>query len=107
MYTAQLIHDLEQLPPEAQHQIEDFIVSIKSRYRSAPKTKLSEEEFVGMWRDRPEMQDSIQWVKNSRQSETTQGDKTIDPSDLFGLWAENPKNLTDIRKQAWQRSESE
>lgn len=69
MNTAQLLHDLEQLPPEAQHQVEDFIAFIKSRYQSVPKTKLSEEEFVGMWRDRPEMQDSTEWVKNTRQSE--------------------------------------
>jgi hypothetical protein len=69
MNTSQLIHDLEQLPPEAQHQIEDFIAFIKTRYQAAPKAKLSEEEFVGMWRDRSEMQDSTQWVKNTRHSE--------------------------------------
>ena len=33
----------------------------------------------------------------------TQGDKTIDPMDLFGLWKDHPKQLSDIRKQAWQR----
>jgi len=32
-----------------------------------------------------------------------QGDKTIDPMDLFGLWKDHPKQLSDIRKQAWQR----
>jgi hypothetical protein len=80
MNTAQLLNDLEQLPPEAQHQIEDFIAFIKTRYLS---------------------------VENKRQPEITKGDKNINPSDLFGLWAERPRNLTDIRKQAWQRSESE
>jgi len=80
MNTAQLLHDIEQLPPEAQHQIEDFIVFIKTRYQS---------------------------VESKRQPEITKGDKNINPFDLFGLWAERPRNLTDIRKQAWQRSESE
>jgi hypothetical protein len=41
-----------------------------------------------------------------QQAEITKGDKTIDPTDLFGLWAKQPRNLNDIRKQAWQRSES-
>ena len=80
MNTAQLLYDLEQLPPEALHQIENFIDFIKIRYQS---------------------------VENKRQPDITQGDKSINPSDLFGLWAKQPRNLTDIRKQAWQRSESE
>jgi hypothetical protein len=69
MNAAQLLNDIEQLPPEAQRQVEDFIAFIKSRYQSVNKTKLSDEEFVGMWSDRPEMQDSTQWVKETRQSE--------------------------------------
>lgn len=74
MNTAQLLNDIEQLPPEAQHQVEDFIAFIKTRYQPTTKTKLSEEEFVGMWSNRPEMQDSKQWVKNTRQSEWSKDD---------------------------------
>ena len=37
------------------------------------------------------------------QPKITKGDKTIDISDLFGIWQEQPKDLTEIRKQAWQR----
>ncbi|MDD5265976.1 MAG: hypothetical protein PHO08_02450 [Methylococcales bacterium] len=80
MNTAQLLYDIEQLPPEAQHQIEDFIVFIKTRYQS---------------------------VESKCKPDITQGDKNINPAGLFGLWAEQPRNLTEIRKQAWQRSESE
>jgi hypothetical protein len=79
MNTTQLLNDIEQLPPEAQHQVEDFIAFIKKRYQS---------------------------VENKRQPEITKGDKNINPADLFGLWAEQPRNIADIRKQAWQRSES-
>lgn len=68
------------------------------------KLKLSEEEFVGMWSNFPEMQDSTEWVNNKRQPKITKGDKTINPSELFGLWADQPRNLAGIRKQAWQRS---
>jgi len=79
MISAQLLNDIEQLPPEAQHQIEDFIELIKTRYQS---------------------------LENKRQPEITKGDKSINPADLFGLWAKQPRNISDIRKQAWQRSES-
>ncbi len=68
MNATQLVNDIEQLPLEAQHQIEDFIAFIKMRYQSA-KSKLSDEGFVGMWSDRAEMQDSTEWVKHNRQSE--------------------------------------
>ena len=31
------------------------------------------------------------------------GDKKIDPTSLFGIWANNPRSLENIRKDAWQR----
>jgi hypothetical protein len=101
---AQLLNDIEQLSPESQQKIEAFIISMKELYLPK-KTKLSEEEFVGMWGNRPEMQDSTEWVRNKRQPTITKGDKTIDPTEFFGMWKEQPKNLADIRKKAWQRSE--
>ena len=42
--------------------------------------------------------------KFTSQPEITPGDKSIDSSDLFGIWQEQPKDLTEIRKQAWQRA---
>lgn len=42
-------------------------------------------------------------ISDSQESGITRGDKTIDPSDLFGLWEKQPRELSDIRKQAWQR----
>ena len=41
-------------------------------------------------------------AENER-SAITKGDKAIDPTALFGIWANEPKNLDDIRKAAWQR----
>ena len=31
------------------------------------------------------------------------GDKNIDPTGLFGIWANEPLSLEGIRKAAWQR----
>jgi len=31
------------------------------------------------------------------------GDKKIDPTSLFGIWANKPRSLENIRKDAWQR----
>lgn len=33
----------------------------------------------------------------------TKGDKGIDPESLFGIWSDNPRNLTDIRQKAWRQ----
>jgi hypothetical protein len=34
----------------------------------------------------------------------TKGDKSIDPTELFGMWADKPRSIEDIRKQGWQRN---
>ena len=74
MNIARLLNDIEHLPPEAQRQIENFVAFIKTRYPPATITKLSEEEFVGMWSNPPQIQDSMQWVQNSQESEWSKGD---------------------------------
>ena len=32
-----------------------------------------------------------------------EGDKSIDPTSLFGIWADAPRNIQDIRQKAWER----
>jgi hypothetical protein len=49
------------------------------------------------------MKQLYQPIKNKRQPTITKGDKTIDPTEFFGMWKEQPKNLADIRKKAWHR----
>lgn len=46
----------------------DCIAFIKMRYQRV-KSQLSHEGFVGMWRDRAEIQNSTEWVKNNRQAQ--------------------------------------
>lgn len=63
------------LPSEAQHQVLNFIAVLQQRYKLAePKnrsrsTKLSIDEFMGMWRDRQDLADSTSWVRHLRESE--------------------------------------
>jgi hypothetical protein len=63
------------LPPEGQAEVVDLIEFLRSRYQSRdPKgtamgLNLAEENFVGMWRDREDMQDSSAWVRDARERE--------------------------------------
>ena len=34
----------------------------------------------------------------------TEGDKSIDPTDLFGIWKEEPRTIGDIRAKGWNRN---
>ncbi len=63
------------LPPEAQRQILDLLAFLEQRYRvsrrlsPAPKKPLRSYAFVGLWRERGDMQNSIQWVRDLRHRE--------------------------------------
>lgn len=63
------------LPPEARRQVVDFIEFLKEKYLIAVGNTRSEdfsdEPFIGIWRDRAEMQDSSVWVRNLRDNEWT------------------------------------
>ncbi len=70
-----LWRELTALPPEAQRSVADFIAFLRSQYSSKrtyqkPQvTNLVDEPFVGLWRNRPEMDDSRVWVRNLREHE--------------------------------------
>lgn len=62
------------LPRDAQYQVIEFMTFLHSRYtpekaRNTEKPNLSAEPFVGMWRDREDMQDSRAYVRELRQKE--------------------------------------
>jgi hypothetical protein len=76
MENRSLVEDFNELPPEAQKQVLDFIAFLQTRYqpisykkKSKPKAKLAEESFIGLWRNREDMQDSSAWVRRIRASE--------------------------------------
>jgi len=66
-----LSEDIAALPPEAQQLLCDFVALLKHRYPLSSPTPpdtfdWENEPFVGMWSDRPEMQDSTTWVQQVR-----------------------------------------
>jgi len=70
-----ITREIASLPPEAQKQVIDFVSFLKTRYNAtilAKKTrsvKLTDEPFIGIWRDREDMQDSSAWVHDLRKRE--------------------------------------
>ena len=74
MDVEEIFRDLATLPPKAQRQVADFIAFLQERYkRSRPrryskKRNLAEEPFIGLWKDRKDMENSTSWVRNIRQS---------------------------------------
>lgn len=79
MEATNLFEDIGSLPPEAQKQVSDFVAFLKLRYpvvqltRKAKRTKLADEPFIGMWRDREDMRDSSAWVRRLREREWDSG----------------------------------
>jgi len=75
MRSANIVHEIASLPPEAQKQVLDFIAFLKARYPASPairkttRTRLTDEPFIGMWQNRDDMQDSTAWVRDLRHRE--------------------------------------
>ena len=68
-------HQFTALPLDAQREVADFIALLHERDRSqkssqqSPQVDLQTDPFIGMWKDREDMQDSTQWVRTIRQGE--------------------------------------
>ena len=71
----ELLRELALLPPEGQRQVADFISLLREQYahsqsaEKSPASDLTQDSFIGMWRDREDMQDSSAWVRNLRERE--------------------------------------
>jgi len=71
-----VLREFDALPPEAQRQVLDFISFLQTRYsvkktrrKAKQKPNLSDETFIGIWRDRADMEDSRAWVRALRARE--------------------------------------
>jgi hypothetical protein len=70
-----IARQIASLPFEAQKEVIDFVAFLRARYSTAQRArrtrhiKLMNEPFVGMWRDREDMQDSSAWVRRLRKRE--------------------------------------
>ena len=74
MNQQQLLKDVESLPPVAQQEAIDFIAFLKNRYskkaiKSTASTSLQKQNFVGMWKDRADLFDSVAWVRKVRKND--------------------------------------
>ena len=75
METTKIAEEIKSLPVEAQREVIDFVAFLKTRYpvwrtiRKDRQAKLTDEPFIGMWRGREDMRDSVAWVKSLRQHE--------------------------------------
>lgn len=72
MVTEDLIKQIQQLPPKARKEAEDFVDFLSKKYlkKDSPSSKKSilNSSFRGMWKDREDMKDSSEWVRNIRKS---------------------------------------
>ena len=71
----EVFNQFDKLPQKAQQEVADFIAFLGNRYRKKTTgkkekvLKLEDEAFVGMWKERKDMQDSTLWVRKVRRSE--------------------------------------
>ncbi|KAA3606183.1 MAG: hypothetical protein DWQ06_01675 [Calditrichaeota bacterium] len=74
MLSENFIEKLESLSSDDQKEVIDFLLS-KNKSRNSKRTRknkmvnLEEEKFVGMWKNREDLADSSNWVKNLRKSD--------------------------------------
>jgi hypothetical protein len=65
----------ETLPTAAKREIIDFIAFLQIRYerrapvKSATKSNLKKEPFIGTWKDRDDLKNSVSWVRDLRRKE--------------------------------------
>jgi hypothetical protein len=74
MQNEKLWREFTSLPPEGRRRVAKLIASLKASYHATPVgktgyTDLSEERFIGMWKDRTDLEDSSTWVRRVRESE--------------------------------------
>jgi hypothetical protein len=72
------ILDLSSLPEQARQEVTDFYLFLKKKYRVHATDRrnlnetsvqtLSADGFVGMWKDRADMNDAAGWVREQRES---------------------------------------
>jgi hypothetical protein len=70
-----ILRQFDRLPTEAKREVIDFIAFPQIRYerptvaKKAKRSKLTNDPFVGMWKDREDLSDSVSWVRNIRRRE--------------------------------------
>lgn len=65
-----LVQIITSLTPEERINLEQKL-QVQTLSKEIKQSNLEEEPFVGMWKDRKDMEDSSQWVRQVRQQEWT------------------------------------
>jgi len=70
MTNEDLLREISSLPAEARALIEKYIDSLKKHKPVSVKKRGSfrDEPAFGIWKDREEMKDSVEWVRNIRKT---------------------------------------
>jgi folate-dependent tRNA-U54 methylase TrmFO/GidA len=73
MTNEEILRELSALPPAARREATDFIAFLQARYGKKDENRidadLTDENFVGMWKDREDLPDAAAWVRELRQNE--------------------------------------
>ena len=75
MEQEKILDDISNLPPEALQLVADFIAFLRTRYKRPDAEKqtkqisLVNEPFIGIWKDREDMNNSGKWLRNVREAE--------------------------------------
>ena len=75
MNQEEILREILSLPPEGQRQVADFVARLRERYQRSQSIEkpggpdLAKDSFIGMWRDREDVQDSSAWVRKARELE--------------------------------------
>ena len=70
-----IYNDILNLPPEAQKQVSDFVDFLKFRYLKPQQTtkirkgRIIDSPFIGIWKNRKDMSNSTQWVRDLRKND--------------------------------------
>ncbi|MCD9186189.1 MAG: DUF2281 domain-containing protein [Pyrinomonadaceae bacterium] len=73
MTNEEIIREFSALPSEAKREVVDFIAFLRERYNKKSEIEkaqnIADESFVGMWKDREDLQDGAVFVRELRQNE--------------------------------------
>lgn len=79
MENSAIAREIASLPLDAQKQVIEFVAFLKTRHptvqpiKKEKTKKLTNEPFIGMWKDRKDLKDSSAWVRDLRRSEWAPG----------------------------------
>lgn len=75
MSQTEIMDEYKKLPPIEQKQVNDYILFLRSRYKKPLLSNrknsgdVTDEPFIGIWKDREDLVDSRTWLRTARKSE--------------------------------------